>query len=232
MPERHFPSRDGCNHTGDASSSQSSQEAEMTSTANHPTGRTVVGNISLSLDGRVAGPGGEYDMSWIVPHAVSDGAREHMLKVTTPATTALLGRKNYQGFSSFWPSVADDSEADPRDRKFAQWLNAVDKVVFSRSLQNTDWENSNLASAGPAATVRHLRAQAGGDIIVLASASIIRDLLEAGELDRLSITLCPELPGGGARLFSDGPFGSSWSLTSLTGTESGAICLLYDRIRG
>jgi hypothetical protein len=59
----------------------------------------------------------------------------------------------------------------------------------------------------------------------------IRNLLEAGELDRLSITLCPELVGGGARLFDDGPASSSWSLTSMTGTESRAICLLYNRIR-
>ena len=67
----------------------------MTAASNKPADRTVVANISLSLDGRVAGPGGDYDMSWIVPHAVTDGARDHMVKVTSAATTALLGRKNY-----------------------------------------------------------------------------------------------------------------------------------------
>jgi hypothetical protein len=51
-----------------------------------------------------------------------------------PATTALLGRKNYQGFSSYWPAVAEDDEADPRDRSFAQRLNAVETIVFSRIL--------------------------------------------------------------------------------------------------
>jgi len=34
----------------------------MTQAASGPGGRIVVGNISLSLDGRTAGPGGEYDM--------------------------------------------------------------------------------------------------------------------------------------------------------------------------
>ena len=85
----------------------------------------MVANISLSLDGRVAGPGGDYDMSWIVPHAVTDGARDHMVKVTSAATTALLGRKNYQGFSSYWPAVAEDESADPRDRAFARLLVAT-----------------------------------------------------------------------------------------------------------
>ena len=106
----------------------------MTQTTSEPRERTVVGNISLSLDGRTAGPGGEYDMGWVVPHALTDGARDHMVKITSTATTALLGRKNYQGFASFWPAVAQDEAADPRDRAFARWLNAVDKVVFSTTL--------------------------------------------------------------------------------------------------
>lgn len=203
----------------------------MTMTGTQSAGRAVVANISLSLDGRVTGPGGEFDMSWIVPHAVTDAARENMVKVTSAATTALLGRKNYQGFSSYWPAVAEDGDADPRDRAMARWLNAVEKIVFSRTLSQVDWNNARLATVDPAATVRELRTQDGGDIIVLASASIIRDLLKAGELDRLSITLCPELAGGGARLFDDGAAGSSWQLTSMTSTASGAICLLYDRAR-
>ena len=37
-----------------------------------PRDRIVTGNIALSLDGRVTGPGGEYDMGWIVPHALTD----------------------------------------------------------------------------------------------------------------------------------------------------------------
>lgn len=195
------------------------------------TGRTVVGNISLSLDGRIAGPGGEYDMSWIVPHALTDQSRAHLARLTGPATTGLLGRKNYQGFSSYWPAVADDENADPRDRAFARWFNEVEKVVFSRTLTETDWQNSWVTADDPAAVVRELRRQPGGDILVLSSTSIIRALLEAGELDRLSITLCPELVGAGARFFDDGPAGSSWSLADLTRTDSGAICLLYDRIR-
>jgi len=64
---------------------------------------------------------------------------------------------------------------------------------------------------------------------VLASTSVIQNLIEANELDRLSITLCPELIGGGPRLFPEGPDATSWRLTATTPTESGALCLLYDR---
>jgi dihydrofolate reductase len=193
--------------------------------------RTVIGNISLSLDGRVTGPGGENDMGWIVPHALTDESRSNLLRVTSWATTALLGRKNYEGFWAFWPAVAADENADPRDRAFARWLDDVEKVVVSRTLAEAGWHNSRVVAEDPAEVVRQLRKQDGGDIVVLSSGSVIRNLLEAGELDQLSITLCPELVGAGARLFGDGPAGSSWSLSAATQASSGALCLRYDRIR-
>jgi dihydrofolate reductase len=193
--------------------------------------RTVIANISLSLDGRTSGPGGEYDMGWIVPHAITDTARDHMVNVTSPATTVLLGRKNYEGFGGFWPSVADNTEADPRDRAFSKWLNSVEKIIFSSTLKDATWENSRIVDEDPAAVVKELKQQSGGDIIVLASGSIIKRLLEADALDCLSITLCPEVAGGGACLFEDGLPPSSWALRQSTVTESGAICLLYNRVR-
>ena len=170
-------------------------------------------------------------MGWIVPHAITDTARDNMVGVTSPATTVLLGRKNYTGFGSYWPRIANDESADPRDRAFSKWLNAVEKIVFSSTLTDATWENSRIADTDPAQVIEELQQQKGGDIIVLASGSVIKGLLRADALDRLSITLCPEVAGGGARLFEDGLPSSSWSLRQSTVTESGALCLLYDRVR-
>src|SRR3954451_22904364 len=112
------------------------QEGVNSMTTQHKpdTQRTVIANISLSLDGRTAGKGGEYDMGWIVPHAITNGARDHMIAVTSPATTVLLGRKNYEGFGGYWPTVADDDTADPRDRAVSKWMTDTDKVVCSSTL--------------------------------------------------------------------------------------------------
>jgi dihydrofolate reductase len=192
--------------------------------------RTVIANITLSLDGRTTGPQGPYDMSWIAPHNVSAQARASMLDMTT-GSTALLGRVNYQGFGGYWPPVADDERADPSDRRFAAWLDDVEKVVFSRTLSSVEWKNARLAPAGPVETVRALRHEGRGDIWVLSSQSIIRQLLEADEIDRLSLNLAPELVGGGAALFEPGLPRTSWSLAASVPTSSGAIRLFYDRKR-
>jgi dihydrofolate reductase len=107
----------------------------------------------------------------------------------------------------------------------------VEKIVISHTPIEPGWRNTRVAAGDPADIVRRLRQEDGGDVVVLASHGVIRRLLEAGELDRLSITLCPELIGAGARLFGDGPAGSSWSLAEATPTSSGALCLRYDLIR-
>jgi dihydrofolate reductase len=195
-------------------------------------GRRVVGNITLSLDGRVSGRGGEYDMGWIVPHAVTDGARDHMTRLFQPATTALLGRKNYQGFGGYWPAVAKDETAEPRDRAFAQWLDAVEKVVVSTTVKEAEWNNARIVNADPADVVKELRRAEGGDILVLNSVSVIRSLLAADELDRLSVLLCPEIVGAGARLWEDGLPATGWRPDgNVLTTESGAHVLYYDRVR-
>lgn len=203
--------------------------------------RRVIANIALSLDGRIKGLGGDYDMGWIVPHAVSDAARDNMVRVTSPATTAVMGRKNFEGFRSYWPTVANDPAADPRDRAFSSWVNAVEKVVFSRTLPNSSaleesadpqpWADTRITDIDPATEIAALRTQPGGDIIVLSSSSVIRALLDAGEVDVLSITLCPVIVGGGETLLKDGLPPSHWTLAESNPTTSGAICLRYEITR-
>ncbi len=122
--------------------------------------RTVIANITLTLDGHTTGPGGAYDMSCIAPYGVSDEARDTLTTMTT-ATTVLLGRKNYEGFGSWWPKVADDPGAEPRDRRFAQWLDTVDKVVFSTSPLQVPWQHSRRADLGPSRRSTSSAATAG-----------------------------------------------------------------------
>jgi hypothetical protein len=98
-------------------------------------GRRVVTNMSLSLDGHYAGTD-PLDMGWVMPYAVTDVARDHLTSLWQPATTALLGRVNAEGFLGFWPTVIGMEGADPRDEGFARWLVDTDKVVLSSTLGN------------------------------------------------------------------------------------------------
>jgi dihydrofolate reductase len=195
------------------------------------TERKVTANISLTIDGRYNGPGGQGDLSAIIPYATTEVARDHLTRIWDGATTALLGRRNAEGFLGFWPTVAADDNADPRDRGYAKWLVDTEKVVLSSTLTEAPWERTRIVNAPAADAVTELKASGDGDILVNSSASVIKALLAADLLDRLYLMICPEIAGGGERLFDDGLPASKWTLTHQESGNLGELAMVYDRVK-
>ncbi|GGQ31526.1 riboflavin biosynthesis pyrimidine reductase [Actinomadura coerulea] len=199
----------------------------MTGTAD----RRVTANLALTLDGRYHGPGGPSDFGMFVPYVTSEVAREHLTRIHQGATTALLGRVNAEGFMGFWPAVAGDADADPRDRGYAEWLVDTEKVVLSTTLSEAPWERTRVVNAPAADVVAELRSEGGGDILVNSSPSVIKPLLAADLVDRLYLMILPEIAGGGGRLFEDGLPSTRWALGRRETGELGEMAVVYDRVR-
>lgn len=195
------------------------------------TGCRVTANLALSLDGRYHGPGGPGDFSMFAPYVTSEVARGQLTRIWEGATTALLGRINAEGFLRYWPSVAEDENADPRDRGYAKWLVDTEKVVFSTTLTEAPWEHTRVVNAPAADIVAELKATGKGDILVNSCPSVIKPLLAADLLDRLYLMIFPEIAGDGQRLFDDGLPASKWKLTHQETGELGEIAMVYDRAR-
>lgn len=193
--------------------------------------RRVIANIVLTLDGRISGPGGPYDMRHIAPHGASPQGRA-ALSMMTRATTAILGRVNYDGFQGYWPAVADDPNADPRDREFARWLNSVEKLVFTHQAGPLAWPSSIAVAGAPVDVVRALRKHGTGDIRVLSSTSLITELLAGDEIDVLEITFAPVIAGEGRQLFTRPLPTTEWTLSQPpVTTDTDAIQARYTRTR-
>ncbi|MFE7707618.1 dihydrofolate reductase family protein [Streptomyces sp. NPDC057486] len=195
------------------------------------TGRRVTANLVLSLDGRYNGPGGAGDFSAFAPYVTTEVARNHLTRIWEGATTALLGRVNAEGFLGYWPSVAADENADPRDRGYAKWLVDTEKVVLSTTLAEAPWAHTRVVNAPAADVVADLRTTGEGDILVNSSASVIKALLSADLLDRMYLMIFPEIVGGGQRLFDDGLPSSKWKLAHQETGDLGEIAMVYDRVR-
>lgn len=192
--------------------------------------RRVTANINLTLDGRYSGPGGPADLGAIVSYATTEVARNHLTRIWETATTAVLGRRNAEGFLGYWPTVAADENADPRDRGYAKWLMDTEKVVLSTTLTEAPWERTRIVNAPAAEVIAGLKAVGEGDILVNCSASVIKALLAEDLLDRLYLIVVPEIAGGGQRLFDDDLPSSRWTVTHQELGESGELALVYDRV--
>jgi dihydrofolate reductase len=138
---------------------------------------------------------------------------------------------NAEGFLGYWPTVANDENADPRDRAYAKWLVETEKVVFSSTLATSPWERTQIVNAAPQQVLVDLMGQGSGEILVNSSPSIIKPLLGADLIDRLFLMITPEIAGGGARLFDDGVPGTKWSLEHHETGTLGEMAVIYDRIR-
>ncbi|MEV8372187.1 dihydrofolate reductase family protein [Kribbella sp. NPDC056861] len=193
--------------------------------------RLVTANLNLSLDGHYNGPGGAGDLGAIIPFATTDVARDQMTRLYENATTAVLGRLNAEGFLGFWPSVADNEDADPRDRGYARWIRDTEKVVFSTTLTESPWAHTRLVNAPAADVITDLKTTDGGEILVNSSASVIKALLAADLLDRLYLMITPVITGGGQRLFEDGLPATRWGVAHQETGKLGELAIVYDRLR-
>jgi dihydrofolate reductase len=190
--------------------------------------RTVIAQANVTMDGMTAGPEG--DLSWLIEHAVTPQMAAYAEGIWRGATTAVMGRTNYEGFQGYWPNVAADPNAASRDRALAEWMDSVEKVVFSRTLEQATWQNSRLAREVEPET-RALKEAEGGDILVLNSASIIQELLRADLLDELRLNVLPAIVGGGLRLLDEGLPRSDWELVGALTLQSGGVAMHHRRRR-
>ncbi|MEV0855676.1 dihydrofolate reductase family protein [Nocardia fluminea] len=194
--------------------------------------RRVAAEVTVSMDG-YSSTGPDDDMSWCMEHILSGQSELHYEGIWRGAGTAVLGRVNWEGFTAVWPGLTEDPASSARTRDLGRWLATVEKVVFTKTLEQadldrTDWVNARIGR-DLEAEVRALKQAEGRNILVLNSASIIQGLLGAGLVDDLYLTVVPTTLGGGLRLFPDN-FASTWQLaTATTFPGSSTVSLHYYR---
>ncbi len=166
--------------------------------------RKLVVTVLISLDGYVAGPGGDF-----MAMPLDESFSAYNLERLRTADTLLLGRTTYLGFRSYWPSIADDPRQPETEREISRRNTDARKVVVSDSLaprELTGWGDSQLVRRAEAHdVVRRLKAQDGADILVFGSVPVWNDLLAAGLVDELHVMVGNGVLGDGVPAFTAPP---------------------------
>lgn len=164
--------------------------------------RLIVCNI-VSADGFYSGPNDD-----VMAMPFDATFSEYNAERLRAADTLLLGRRSFEGFRDYWPSVADDPGAPPLEREISRLNGAMGKVVVSDSLTDADlgaWPNSRIVRRADAhAVIADLKRDAGRDILVFGSHVLWNDLLSAGLVDELHLMIGSAFLGDGVPVF-DGP---------------------------
>ena len=186
--------------------------------------RKVILQEFVSLDGRAAGPNDSVDF---IP-ASTKGDRafgQGQMALLDTIDTILLGRVTYQMFAGYFPLV---TEGD--DKAFADKLNAIPKIVFSRTLTRApwgQWDDATIVRRSPTKEVTALKQQPGKDIIVWGSLSLAQSLLAADLIDEVQLRVCPIPLGAGRRIFTEDTKNVGLHLLEAKPYTSGIVSLRY-----
>ncbi len=180
--------------------------------------------MRVTLDGFIAGPHGEMD--WM-EEFLDEALANYESELQKMVDTTLFGRVTYEGFESYWPKVALDPASPQGMVEYAQQLNAMRKIVFSKTLSRVEWNNSILVKEIVPEEIIKMKQEPGRDMVIHGSASIVRTLTNLGLIDQYQLLVFPVVLGSGKPLFQDILHRVKLSLVSTKTHPSGIMVLTY-----
>jgi dihydrofolate reductase len=173
-----------------------------------------------TLDGFFEGP--NQDISW---HNVDEEFNEFAIEQLNEIGTLLFGRVTYQGMASYWPTESAIND----DPEVAGLMNRLPKIVFSRTLEKAEWNNSRLVKDAErvAEEVLKLKAQPGKDIAIFGSSDLAVTLAEQSLIDEYRIIVNPLFLGDGRPLLKGIKEKVNLKLLNARIFKSGNVLLYY-----
>lgn len=105
------------------------------------------------------------------------------------ADTLLLGRTTYRIFEGYWPTAASNPATSQGDIEMAHIINNITKIVFSHSMEGVEWKKSRLLKEINPEEILKMKQEAGKNILVIGSASIVQQLTNLGLIDEYHLPL-------------------------------------------
>ncbi len=155
--------------------------------------RKVVLQMGLSVDGIVAGgpPGtGEAGAT-----EEDEAVRRWKIQSLGEVGTHIMGRITYEQMAGYWPRGEPAEYADP--------MNNIPKVVFSKTLTKADWKESRIARGDLSEEIARLKSEPGKHIMAHGGARFVQALSREGLIDEYRLVIRPVALGSGMPLFKD-----------------------------
>ena len=183
--------------------------------------RSLVVFNQVSLDGYFVDMEG--GMSWAHREAKDEEWDSFVADNARGGGVLVFGRVTYDLMASYWPTPA----ASQNDPVVAERMNAMPKIVFSRTLDKVSWANTTLVKSGVAAEVRKLKGERGDGMAIMGSGSIVSQLAPEGLIDEFQIVVIPIVLGAGRTMFEGVKKRLRLKLTKTRAFRNGSVLLCY-----
>jgi dihydrofolate reductase len=153
----------------------------------------LIYSMGVSLDGFIAGPGGEFD--WSAP---DEELHRFHNQQTRELGAHLCGRRLYEE-TVYWETADANPSAPEHVLEFARIWQRLPKIVFSTTLEKVEG-NARLAREVAAEEVAKLKEQQGADLAV-GGAGLAATFIELDLIDEYRLFVSPVVVGGGTPFF-------------------------------
>ncbi|HEY5391209.1 MAG TPA: dihydrofolate reductase family protein [Hanamia sp.] len=151
--------------------------------------------MQMTINGFVGGPDGKSDwMTW----NPDDEFIAFLVSLIDSSDTLLLGRKTAEELIPFWEKTAKENPSHPFAKKIAD----ISKVVFTKTLDKSPWNNTTLANGNLAEEIAGLKKKNGKDIIVFGGAGFVSSLIKEGLIDEYHLIINPTAMSNGMTIFN------------------------------
>ena len=176
----------------------------------------VIAAINMTLDG-------VFDHTAGLP---DDEIHQYYTELLGKGDVILYGRTTYQ-LMEFWRTFLENPSEEQSMNDFAMAIDKIQKIVFSRTLKNVDWESAKLANRNLGEEVLELKKQSDKDIFI-GSRSLMIQLMKLNLIDEYQICVYPVVAGTGSLLFENINDRTILKLIKSKTFSSGAVILYYE----
>lgn len=179
--------------------------------------KLIMWNV-MTLDGYFEG-NQNWDLSF---HNTVWGEEFEQLSIEQLQATDYLvfGRVTYEGMAAYWSQEKGE---------IADLMNAIPKLVFSKTLKSADWNNTTLIGENASAEIKKLKEQDEKDMYLFGSANLSETFINDDLFDEYRICVAPIILGSGRPLFRQGIAPKNLSLVSTQQLATGGMILKYLR---
>ncbi|SDL29254.1 Dihydrofolate reductase [Salinimicrobium catena] len=182
--------------------------------------RKIIAAFNMTLDGFCDHTSGLPD----------EEIHQHYTELLGQGDAILYGRITFE-LMEFWRTVLKNPSEDKSINEFATAIDKIPKIVFSRTIENTEWESATIAKRDLRNEVIELKQQSGNDIFI-GSRSLIIQLLNLNLIDEFQLCIFPVVVGNGLPLFDNIKERITFKLNKTKTLKKGAVILYYQPIKG
>jgi dihydrofolate reductase len=186
--------------------------------------------VQISVDGYIADANGKTDWmiwNWGDEWTWDGELRKYHNNVIASVDCILLSRKMVEGssFIQHWATMAE--KKDNPQSGFANHIRKTHKVVFTKTLKKSEWDNTVLAKGDLADEINKLKNQNGKDIIVYGGATFVSSLIKAELVDEFHLLVNPAALGNGMTIFKELDSKLNLTLVKSKSYDCGIVVLEY-----